>query len=196
MARAIATRCCMPPDSCHGWLFAASARPTASSASSTSRSRVARGRASCAAAEARRCRVRSATGRGCGRTPGRPAPSAAAGPVTRHAVHLDHAAGGPQQAGDALQQRGLAAPGRPDDADQLAGVHREAEVADRLDVARRATRRPCAGARPAAWCSAQARSTSLHSVVPAQDAPLDEPEDRREQHADQPSSTMPLHSRR
>jgi hypothetical protein len=42
-----------------------------------------------------------------------------------------------QQPGDAFQQGRLAAAGRPDDADQLAGAHLEADVADRLNVAGR-----------------------------------------------------------
>src|SRR5262249_52692205 len=40
-----------------------------------------------------------------------------------------------EQAGHALQQRGLAAARRPDDADELVLGHLEAEVADRLDGA-------------------------------------------------------------
>src|SRR5690606_24459826 len=46
----------------------------------------------------------------------------------------DLAGGGCEQAGDALQQGRLAAPGRADDADQFTGVQGEGEVAHRLDV--------------------------------------------------------------
>ena len=61
----------------------------------------------------------------------------AGGAGHRLAVELDDARGGPEQAGDALQQSRLAASGRSDDADELAGAHPEADVADRLDVPRR-----------------------------------------------------------
>ena len=161
MARAIATRCCMPPESCHGWLRAACAQPDRVERVGDQLVAVARGRASCAAAEARRCRVPSATGRGCGRTPGTPRPSAGLGPVTGAPSISTTPLVGRSRPARHFSSVVLPQPGRPDDADELAGVHREADVPDRLDVARRRTRRPCAGAPPAAGCSDQARSTSL-----------------------------------
>src|SRR5690606_18585380 len=53
------------------------------------------------------------------------------------ALELDDARRRPQEAGDALEERRLAASGRADDDHELARVHLEADVADRLDAARR-----------------------------------------------------------
>ena len=41
-ARAIETRCCMPPESCHGWCFSKPVSSTSSSISSTRAARFAR----------------------------------------------------------------------------------------------------------------------------------------------------------
>ena len=87
------------------------------------------------AAAARRSRAPAATGTGCGRTPGTRPPARAAAPVDRPALDAHLAGGRRQQAGDAAQQRGLAAAGRADDADELARGHGEGQVADRLDPA-------------------------------------------------------------
>ena len=67
------------------------------------------------------------------------------GPVDRRAVQATSPPVGVEQAGDALQQRRLAAAGRADDADEFARVDGEGEVAQRLDAAAATRRRPSAG---------------------------------------------------
>src|SRR5437773_6506640 len=58
-----------------------------------------------------------------------------AGAGHRSAVELDRAFGGGEKAGDAIEQRRLAAAGRADGDDELAVAHGEIDVGERFDGA-------------------------------------------------------------
>src|SRR4051794_30897652 len=53
----------------------------------------------------------------------------------RAAIEMHLAAGGPKLAEDGVEERGLAAAVRPDDAEDLALVHRERHALDRMNAA-------------------------------------------------------------
>ena len=120
-ARASATRCCWPPESCAGYFAPCSGRPTSASSSATRALDL--GRAFAAVDEAVADVVRRRSGSGTARRTGTRcrsrAPPAAARETSRPAISM-RALVLRVEAGDGAQQRGLAAAGRPEEADELA----------------------------------------------------------------------------
>ena len=145
-ARAIATRCCSPPESWEGRCSARAASPTRSSSSR-------RAPAPLGALEApRRQRRLDVLDRGQRRDqvelledePERVAPQARELAVAhRHevlALELDAPARRAVERAEQLQQRRLARAGRPGDDEELAVANLEVDAVDRRDVCRSASR--------------------------------------------------------
>ena len=139
----MATRCCMPPDSCHGMCVAKSDSLTSASISAL------RARRRCLVPTLQLQRQLDVAFDG--------APLEQAALLEGHAVVLveaglmrrlavdDQLAGRRlDQVGDQAQQRRLAAARRPDQRDELATVHGEVDVDQRVDlVGGAAVERPC-----------------------------------------------------
>ena len=153
-ARASATRCCWPPESCFGFR---PSKPASRTSSSISLARARRSFLPRPAASARTRRSPPRSGAGRARTTGRPcSPRActAGSRATSCAADPHLAFVRPLEAGDQAQRRRLAAARRPEERQELARMHLEVERVDRhhvaealrdpdeLDVRRRRRRRP------------------------------------------------------
>ena len=140
-ARAIATRCCWPPDSSVGSWSSRSPRPSRSSAAVARR---VRSRAADAlVGERRRDVVERRRPRAAGCTTGRRSRSTGCGPgrqpvvveiLDRRSVEDVAAGRRPIEAADDVHQRGLARARRPDDRQELAALDDEVDAVQRPDV--------------------------------------------------------------
>ncbi len=164
-ARAIETRCCMPPESCHGWWSpkpcsstrsSISADPLRSLAPSPSRASRAAARCSSRPCASRRGRR---PGRRC-RSRGRGAPAVRGLPLTRHVPvrRLD-------QVADDAQERRLAAAGRADQRDELARLDLEVDVLQRDGAALELFVTPLIATARHATCSGARRTTSFSATT-------------------------------
>ena len=140
MARAIATRCCWPPESWPGSLSAWPCRRTSAGRLVDAPRRL--GLAACRASSARsRCSCARSYA-GTARSSGTPCRSRAP-PGRSRSMRVSSSQMLPpvsvQQAGDAVERRRLAAAGRAEQGDELAPLDRQADVAQRRR-ARRSSR--------------------------------------------------------
>ena len=135
-ARAIETRCCIPPESCHGWW---SPKPVSSTRSSISFTRAARRRLVPAEhLERQRDVLRDGPPvEQHGVLEDDPVVAVDARLRRRLAVDRDRAGGRLDEVADHAEERRLAAPGRADQRDELAGLDLEVDLLERGDVAAR-----------------------------------------------------------
>ena len=145
-ALAMATRCCIPPDSCHG---RCSAKSPSLTSCSISIARCRRRRLVPALQLQRQLDVldHGAPVEQPGLLEGHAVLLVEPGLGGRLAVDPDVAGRRLDEVGDQPQQRRLAAPRRPDQADELAGRDGEVDVDERVDLAGRAGVEHLAGAR-------------------------------------------------